>query len=128
MFGRTGFTFASSANAGATGEQPSRLPAEERGGVALDEPELEQLAEALVHLREHRARGDRRDDRVRQRPAELLGDLERERLRALGVVRAEPDVDERPVELERQLDAQAAAVVVAALDRDRCARRRWRSR
>ena len=83
---------------------------------AVDEPELEQLAEALVQLREHRARRDRRDDGVRQLPAELLGDLERDRLRALGVVRAELDVDERPVELERQLDREPRAVVVAAVD------------
>ncbi len=70
-----------------------------------------------MHLREHRARGDRTDDRGRQLPAELLGDLEGERLRALGVVGAEADVDERPVELEGELDREPAAVVVAPVDR-----------
>ena len=93
-----------------------RLPADQARRRALDEAELEQLAEALMHLREHRARRDRRDDHIRQLPAELLGDLEPERLRAFRVVRAQPDVHERPVELERQLDRQPRAVVVAPFD------------
>ena len=88
--------------------QPRRRP--------VDEADLAQLAEALVDLRDQRAGGDRGDDGVGQLPAELLGDLERERLRALGVVRAEADVDERPVELERELDGEPAAVVVRAVD------------
>jgi hypothetical protein len=70
-----------------------------------------------VDLGEHRARGDRRHDDVGELPPELLGDLEAQRLRALGVVRAEVHVHERPVELERELDAEARAVVVAAVDR-----------
>ena len=56
------------------------------------------------------------DHRVGSLPAELLGDLVRERLRALGVVRAQADVDEAPVELEGQLDREPAAVVVGAVD------------
>jgi hypothetical protein len=55
---------------------------------------------------------------VGQLPAELLGDLEGQRLGALGVVRAHVDVDERPVALARQLGAQAVDVVVVAVDRD----------
>src|SRR5579864_5817506 len=92
------------------------LAADQTRPRSLDEPELEQLAESPMELRVHRARGDRRGDRVRELPAELLGDLERQRLRPLRVVRAELDVHERPVELERELDAQPRAVVVAAVD------------
>ena len=68
------------------------------------------------------------DDGVGKPPAQLLGDLERERLRALGVVGAQADVDERPRgELEGELDGQPAAVVVASqhlVDRRPVGRRR----
>ena len=106
---------------GAVGECPRDrraafgLAADDARPRALDEPELEQLAEALVHLRVHGARRDRSDDGVGELPAELLRDLERDRLRSLRVVRAQLDVDERPVELEGQLHAEAAAVVVRAV-------------
>ena len=54
-----------------------------------------------------------------QLPAELLDDLERDGLRALGVVRAHVDVHERPVlVLGRQLGAEAVDVVVVAAHRD----------
>ena len=49
-------------------------------------------------------------------PAELLGDLVGERLRALGVVRAQVDVDEPPRKLERELHGKTRAVVVVAVD------------
>src|SRR5439155_9462263 len=49
-------------------------------------------------------------------PAELFGDLVGERLRPLGVVGPQADVHERPGQLERELDRQAAAVVVRAAD------------
>ncbi len=71
----------------------------------------------MPDLVEERTRRDRDRDRVRRLPAELLGDLERERLRALRVVRAQVDVDEPPRKLERQLDGEARAVVVGAVDR-----------
>jgi hypothetical protein len=46
----------------------------------------------------------------------LFGDLERDRLRAFGVVRPKLRVHEPPVELERQLDREPADVIVRALD------------
>ena len=70
----------------------------------------------LRDLREQRARGDRRDDAVRRLPAQLLGDLPGDRLRALRVVGAQVDVDERPVALAGELGAQAVDVVVVAAD------------
>ena len=70
-----------------------------------------------MHLREESTRCDRADDCGREPPVELLGDLEGDRLRALRVVRTKPDVDERPVELEGELDAHARAVVIASVDR-----------
>src|SRR5439155_25102913 len=91
-----------------------RLAAVDAGTRAGDEADLPELLEALPDLREERAGRDRRDDGVRQLPAELLGDLEGEGLGALGVVGAQVDVDEAPVELARQLDDQPRAVVVAA--------------
>src|SRR4029077_2838767 len=90
----------------------------QRAGGGLYEAELSELLEATGDLREQRARGDRHDAAVGQLPAELLGDLEGERLRALRVVRAQVDVDERPVALGAQLGAEAVDVVVVALDTD----------
>ena len=65
-----------------------RLAAHEADRRPLDEPDRGQLVEALGQLREERPRRDRRDDDVGQAPAELLGDLEGQRLAALGVERA----------------------------------------
>src|SRR5581483_12274171 len=72
--------------------------------------------EALVQLRVEGAGRDRTDDDVGKLPAELLADLVRERLRSLGVVAPQADVDERPRQLEGELDRQPAAVVVRAGD------------
>ena len=53
---------------------------------------------------------------LRQPPAELLGDLEAVGLGALGVVRAQVDVDDRPAVLVGDLGAQPVDVVVVAAD------------
>src|SRR5206468_10998373 len=98
------------------GRAPLRLAAVEAGRRPVDEAELLQFAEPLPDLREQRAGRDRADDRRRRPPAELLRDLVRDRLRPFRVVRAKPDVDERPGQLERELDGEPAAVVVAAAD------------
>ena len=55
---------------------------------------------------------------VGKSPAELLGDLESERLRALGVVRPQVDVHESPAEPIRHLRAQPVHIVVVAGDRE----------
>ena len=73
-----------------------RLGAVEDRLLALDQAEVEPLLEAAAELGEQRARGDRADDPVGQLPAELLDGLVGERLRALGVVGAQVDVDEGP--------------------------------
>src|SRR5437588_12953063 len=71
------------------------------------EPQLGPLLESRRDFREQRTRGDRHDATIGQLPTELLGDLERERLRALCVVRTQVDVHERPLALRAQLRAQA---------------------
>ncbi len=86
-----------------------------RGLGPSTSPRRAELFESLPELREQRSGGDRRDDRVRQLPAELLADLERERLRTLRVVGAQVHVDERPVELAGELDDEPRAVVVVAV-------------
>jgi hypothetical protein len=106
------------AHAWATGRAADGLGAVEGRQLAREQAELEELAEALADLGEQRARGDRDDDAVGRRPPELLADLVGQRLGALGVVRAQVDVDERPrLVLARQLGAQAVDVVVVAVDR-----------
>ena len=83
----------------------------------LDEPELAELLETLVDLGQLRAGRDRDDDLLGQAPAELLGDLVAQRLRTLGVVRADVDVDERPLlVLRRELGGEPVDVVVVAVD------------
>ena len=67
----------------ATGLQPSAWAPFIVGTSPVMRPELEPLREALGDLRVQRAGGDRRDDAVGRLPAELLGDLVGERLRAL---------------------------------------------
>ena len=107
------------AKAVATGEQPSAWAPFMVGIVALDQPGVDELLEPAGELGELRAGGDRADDAVRELPAELLDRLERERLGALGVVRAHVDVHERPARpLARDLGAEPVDVVVVALDRD----------
>ena len=55
---------------------------------------------------------------LRIAPPELLDDLEADRLRALGVIRAEVDVDEAPPVAIRDLRTEAVDVVVGAGDRE----------
>ena len=96
-----------------------RLRAEDLVGLVLDEAELDELLEGLVHLGQLRAGRDRDDDLVGKPPAELLGDLVAERLGALGVEGTDVDVDERPaVLLAGDLARELVDVVVVALDRD----------
>ena len=88
------------------------------GCSPLDQADVEPLLEAAAELGEQRARGDRADDPVGQLPAELLDRLEGERLRALGVVGAQVDVDEGPGPAFGELGAEAVDVVVVAADTD----------
>ena len=110
----------------AIGLQPGGLRAEDRPlrRRRLDQPDLDQLAERLVHLGQQLAAGHRDHHLRRDPPAELLGDLVPEGLGALGVERPDVDVDERGV-LELvglgQLRAQPVDVVVGAVDRDHVA-------
>src|SRR6478672_4072563 len=88
-------------------------------GLVLDQAELDQLLEGLVHLGQLGAGRDRDDDLVGQPPAELLGDLVAQGLGALGVVGADVDVDERPaVLLAGDLRGEPVDVVVVAVHGD----------
>src|SRR6185503_13706858 len=74
---------------GGDGRAAERLGAVEGGQLAAQQARVDELLEAARDLGEQRAGGDRRDHAVGDLPAELLGRLERERLGALGVVRAQ---------------------------------------
>ena len=68
----------------ATGEQPSAWAPETRtAGSSGSRPDLAELGEPLGHLGQLAARADGDHDVVGRLPAELLGDLEGERLGAL---------------------------------------------
>jgi hypothetical protein len=96
-----------------------RLGAVHRRQRAAHEARVDELLEPARDLREQRARGDRRHDPVGQLPAELLRRLVGERLGALGVVRAQVDVHERPaVALARELRAEPVDGVVVAAHAD----------
>ena len=87
--GFTGVTSsAPSWNACATGRQPSGCAPLTRYALLLDRADRDELLERPVDLRQQGAARDRHDDVIGQAPAELLGGLEPERLRALRVVRA----------------------------------------
>ena len=81
------------------GRAAGGLGSEEADGLVFDEAEVDELLEGLADLADERAAGHGDDDVVGQTPAELLGDLVADGLRAFGVVGAEVDVDEAPVVL-----------------------------
>ena len=85
---------------------------------ACDQAQLLELAEGLADLGDQRAARHGDDDVRRQPPAELLGDLVGVALGALGVERAEVDVDEPPAVLAGDLRAQPIDVVVGPFDAD----------
>ena len=93
-----------SAAGGLSADEPDRPP--------LDQAQVGELLEAARDPGEHRPGGDRSDDDVRRPPAERLGDLVGERLRALGVERPEVDVDEPPAGLVGDLETEPVDVVV----------------
>ena len=98
----------------------SRPPGPRRSSasVAVDEADRAQLRGSRAQMRGSSvppATG--RDHVLRQPPAELLDDLEAERLGALGVVGAQVDVGEAPAVLVGDLRAEAVDVVVVAADR-----------
>lgn len=93
------------------------LGAEHGVGGGLDQTQGAELGEPLVDLGELGAGCDRDDHLLREPPAELLGDLVAQGLRALGIVRADVDVHERPVlVLGGQLGGEPVDVVVVAVD------------
>ena len=100
------------------GRAAGGLRAEEADGLVFDQAERDQLIEGLADLADQRAAGHRADDVVGQAPAELLGDLVADGLRALGVVGAQVHVDEAPVVLVGDQRAEAVDVVVVAVDAD----------
>src|SRR5207245_9769573 len=57
-----------------------------------------------------------RDTVIGKRPAELRGDFVAVGFRAFGIVRAQIDVDEAPVEAVGNLRAEAIDVIVVAVD------------
>ena len=101
-------------NAVATGLAALGLGAVEGREGAVDQADLAPLADPAGDLGEQRPRGDRADDPAGQLPAELLDGLEGDRLRALGVVGAQVDVDEGPRVLLGELGAEPVDVVVGA--------------
>ena len=108
-----------SAKAVATGEQPAACAPDTRTwGSSSSRPTAWSSVEPLRHLGELAARCHRDDHVIGRLPAELLGHLEGECLRPLGVVGPDVHVDEGPRRvLARQLGAQAVDVVVGPLDR-----------
>ena len=105
-----------SANAVATGEQPVACAPFIVGSSPSMSPRSSHSWKPLAIFVNSEPEAIGATHAVRRAPAELLGDLVRERLGALGVVRAHVDVHERPVALARQLGAEAVDVVVVAPD------------
>ena len=83
--------------------------------VGVRQSQLLQLDQALVQARGERAAGRGRDDVVGRLPVELLDDLERGRLGALGVERPQGDVGEVHARAFSHFAAAAVGFVVVAL-------------
>ena len=96
----------------------SRVPGRRtcRGTGSAARPARVTSAKPCASFEKQRAARRRADDRVGQLPVELLRDLERDRLRALAGVRVEVAADEAPREEQAELELEAAAVVVGAVD------------
>ena len=119
VFGLTGSgNSRPSSSALMTGAQPAACAAWIAGRSPLDQPDFLQLAERARDARQQRAAGHRRDDVLREFPAELLGDFEAVGLRAFRVVAAQVDVRKPPAVFFRNLRAQPVHIVVVAFDGD----------
>ena len=94
------------------------MGAEKFYGLGFDPAQGHQFAEGFGNFADQRTPGHRYDYVVRQAPAELLGDFETVRLGAFGVVRAQVDVDQAPLEAVGDLGAEAVDLVVVAIDAD----------
>ncbi len=95
------------------------MRAEDHEWLVLNQAELDQFAKALVDLGQLCAGSDGDDDLVGNPPAELLGDLVPQSLRALRVIGPDVDVDEGPaLFFSRDLSGELVDVVVGALDGD----------
>ena len=106
------------AHAVATGAQPEACPPTKRIGRRVDRARASTSSSKPRATRVNIAPdATGADDHVGRPPAERLGDLVGERLGALGVERAEVDVDEAPAGLVGDLEAQPVDVVVGAVDR-----------
>src|SRR5439155_11128218 len=105
-------------NGGDDGIAPRRLGRIDLRAVVFHQPQFDQLAVRLVNLRQDRPAGGGDDGVLRQRPAELFGDLKTVRLGAFGVIRAKVDVDDRPAVLVGNLGTQAVDIVIVAADAD----------
>ena len=95
-----------------------RLGGVDTGRRAIEQADPSQLLEGFGSLCEQGAGGDGNHEMVGCPPAELLHDLERQRLAAFRVKGAEVDVDDRPAVNVGELDAQPVDIVVGAVDLD----------
>ena len=106
------------------GRAAGGLRSEEAHWLVFDQAEFDQLVECLADLGDQRAASHGDDHVVGQPPAELLGDLKADGLRALGVIGTKIDVHESPVVALGNLRAQPVHVVVVAVDAHQRSRRR----
>ena len=96
------------------GAHPAACAPYNRGVSCLHETRVANFAERLVQLREQRAASHRDDHSARESPAQLLGDLEAHRLRALAIVAAQIHVHDSPSEPIGELRAQTIHIIIVA--------------
>ena len=80
-----------------------------------DEARRAQLIRGGRLTREQRTGSDRNDDVVGERPSELLGAFEQDRVAALGVIRAQREVHEAPAVLIGEAAAETIHRVIRTL-------------
>ncbi len=88
------------------------------GDRLVQEAEDLELLERLVNLADQAAARHGTHHMIGNAPAEVLGDLEPDRLRSFGVKKAQVHVDKAPAEAKRNLGTKAIDLIVVAVDRD----------
>jgi len=100
------------------GRAAGSLRAEEFYWLGSDPAEKYEFVERFGDFADERSAGHGNDHVIGKSPAELFGDFVAVRFGAFGVVGAEVDVNEAPLEAVGDLRAEAIDVVVVAVDAD----------
>src|ERR1700722_14370775 len=96
----------------------SSLSPKEAYRLIFHKAEINQFLEGLTDLTNQRSPSHGHNNVIREPPSQLFCDLVSDRLRALGVIRTQVDVDDTPVVLIGNQGAKPIDVVIVSIDAD----------